>query len=268
MMNQDRPGTLPAIDRAVAGLARHWLFLANLAVGMYVGGTVLAPVLMRLGLERAGRLVYTIYSFVCHQLPERSYFLFGPAGLNTYSREQVIAWGADPGYLRGFVGNAQVGFKMGIAGRDIAIYATILLAGLGYALLRRHLRGLPAPADRREVQAQVSGRAFLLLVLPMALDGLSHVVSEISGLGFRESNSWLAALTGNAFSELFYAGTTIGSFNWLMRTLTGALFGVAVVWFAYPHLQRAFGEVAHPARVEEGREPHAERRVNRKETAA
>lgn len=254
-MNQDRPGTLPAIDRGVAGLARHWLVLANLMVGMYVGGTVLAPVLMRLGLERAGRLVYLLYSFVCHQLPERSYFLFGPAGLNTYSREQVIAWGADPDYLRGFVGNAEVGFKLGIAGRDITIYATILLAGLGYALFRRHVRGL-------------SGRAFILLILPMALDGLSHVVSEISGLGFRESNTWLAALTGNAFSELFYAGTTIGSFNWLMRTLTGALFGLAVVWFAYPHLQRAFGEVVRPARVEAGREPHAERRVKRKETAA
>ncbi|HSJ53787.1 MAG TPA: DUF2085 domain-containing protein, partial [Anaerolineae bacterium] len=209
-MNRDRQQPAPAINPGATGPARHWLLLANLAVGMYAGGTVLAPVLMRLGLERAGRIVYLFYSFLCHQLPERSYFLFGSGGLNTYSREQVIAWGADPAYLRGFVGNAQVGFKLGIAGRDIAIYVAILLAGLAYALLRRHVRGL-------------SGRAFLLLILPLALDGVSHLVSEISGLGFRESNGWLAALTGNALSELFYTGTTVGSFNWLMRSLTGAL---------------------------------------------
>ncbi|HSJ52413.1 MAG TPA: DUF2085 domain-containing protein, partial [Anaerolineae bacterium] len=258
----------PAIDRGVAGLARHWLFLANLAVGMYVGGTLLAPVLMRLGLERAGQIVYTLYSFVCHQLPQRSYFLFGPDGLNTYSREQVIAWGAEPAYLRGFVGNAQVGFKLGIAGRDIAIYVAILLAGLAYALLRRHVRGLPAPV----VQAQVSGRAFLLLILPLALDGVSHLVSEISGLGFRESNGWLAALTGNALSELFYTGTTVGSFNWLMRSLTGALFGIAVVWFAYPIAERAFGSAVHQARLAPeraaaaGRKPQTEPPVNQEKT--
>jgi hypothetical protein len=77
----------------------------------------------------------------------------------------------------------------------------------------------------------------------MVVDGMSRVVSEISGLGFRESNGWLAALTGNAFSELFYASTTSGSLNWWMRTLTGALLGVAVVWFAYPHLEKAFHDV-------------------------
>jgi len=258
-MNRDRQDAAPAIDRGVAELVRHWLFLANLAVGMYVGGTLLAPVLMRLGLGQVGQIVYTLYSFVCHQLPQRSYFLFGPDGLNTYSREQVIAWGADPAYLRGFVGNAQVGFKMGIAERDIAIYAAILLAGLAYALLRRHVRGL-------------SGRAFLLLILPLALDGVSHLVSEISGLGFRESNGWLAALTGNALSELFYTGTTVGSFNWLMRSLTGALFGIAVVWFAYPIAERAFGGAFHQARLQPersaaaGRKPQTEPRVNQEET--
>lgn len=230
-MDRELQHTVAATNPGVTGPARHWLFLANLTMGTYVGGTILAPVLMRLGLERAARLVYALYSLVCHQLPERSYFLFGPGGINTYSREQVISWGADPSYLRGFVGNAEVGFKVGIAGRDLALYGTILLAGLAYAFLRRHVRGL-------------SGRAFILLMLPMAIDGLSHLVSEVSGLGFRESNGWLVTLTGNALSDQFYSGTTIGSFNWLMRTLTGALFGIAVVWFAYPYLEKAFNDIA------------------------
>lgn len=223
------------VDRGTPWLARHWLSLLNSAMGTFVAGTLLAPLLMRAGLAGPARLVYALYSFVCHQLPERSYFLFGPNGVNTYSRAQVIAWGADPAYLRGFVGNAQVGFKVGIAERDIAIYVTFFLAGLGYALVRRRARGL-------------SWRVFVLLILPMALDGGSHVVSEITRLGFRESNAWLATLTGHVFSQTFYTGTTFGSFNWLMRTLTGALFAVACVWFAYPYLQQTLARPATPAR--------------------
>jgi hypothetical protein len=34
----------------------------------------------------------------------------------------------------------------------------------------------------------------------------------------------------------------IGSFNWLMRTLTGALFGIGLVWFAYPQLKAGFND--------------------------
>jgi len=229
------PARVRGLDRAVLWLTRHWLFVTNLGMGTFVSGTLLAPVLMRLGLNGPARLVYLLYSMVCHQLPERSYFLFGPHGVDTYSKVQVIAWGADPAYLRGFVGNAQVGFKVGIAERDMAIYVTLLLAGLGYALVRRRVRGL-------------SWRAFGLLILPMALDGGSHLVSEITGLGFRETNAWLAGLTGNVLPAGLYTGTTLGSFNWLMRTLTGALFAAAVVWFAYPILERGFGDMARVAR--------------------
>lgn len=234
------PASVRGLDRFVLWLTRHWLFVLNLGMAMFVGGTLLAPVLMRLGLNGPARLVYLLYSMVCHQLPERSYFLFGPHGVDTYSRAQVIAWGADPGYLRGFVGNAQVGFKVSIAERDIAIYVTLLLAGVGYALVRRRVRGL-------------SWWAFGLLILPMALDGGSHVVSEMTGLGFRETNAWLATLTGNALPAAFYTGTILGSFNWLMRTLTGALFAVAVVWFAHPTLERGFGDVVGPARTKQKR---------------
>jgi uncharacterized membrane protein len=54
---------------------------------------------------------------------------------------------------------------------------------------------------------------YCLLSLPMALDGLTQLV------GLRES-------------------------TWELRTLTGALFGVASVWLLYPRLQRAFGTSA------------------------
>jgi hypothetical protein len=44
---------------------------------------------------------------------------------------------------------------------------------------------------------------------------------------------------------LFYAADAIGSFNWWMRLITGIIFGVGIVWLAYPHLEDAFAEVVH-----------------------
>ena len=38
----------------------------------------LAPVAMQLGWTRIGRIIYTVYIPFCHQLPQRSWFLFGP----------------------------------------------------------------------------------------------------------------------------------------------------------------------------------------------
>jgi uncharacterized membrane protein len=162
--------------------------------------------------------------------------------VDTYSEAQVIAWGASPDHLRDFVGNAEVGFKLGMAQRNTAIYTTIFLAGLAYALLRKRIPRLSWPL-------------FLLLILPMALDGGSHVASEITGLGFRETNAWLVSLTGSVFPETFYAGTTVGSFNWLMRTLTGALFAVACVWFSYPYLEHSFEEMQRQAESKLDRAP-------------
>lgn len=222
------------LERGVAWLLRHWLLMVNLAMALFIGGTLLPPLFMRLGLEGPAKVFYTFYGFSCHQLPERSYFLFGPDAVNTYSLEKVIAWGADPDYLRGFVGDSQVGFKLGMAHRNTAIYTTLFLAGLAYALLRKRAAGLRWPL-------------FVLLILPIAVDGGSHMVSELTGLGFRETNAWLAALTGDLFPEAFYAGTTIGSFNWFLRTLTGALFAVACAWIAYPFLGRGFADARRQA---------------------
>jgi uncharacterized membrane protein len=78
--------------------------------------------------------------------------------------------------------------------------------------------------------------SFGLLLLPMAIDGGTHWISDtLSGMehGFRYSNQWLAALTGNALPQWFYYGDALGSFNSWMRLITGLLFGVAFVWLGF-----------------------------------
>ena len=61
----------------------------------------------------------------------------------------------------------------------------------------------------------------------VALDVHGHFISDLVGigLGFRDSNAWLAVLTGNIFPAAFYAGDALGSFNSWMRLITGILFG-------------------------------------------
>ncbi len=222
-------GLVIAIDRLVLIFSRHWLLVVNVMAGLFIGLTAAAPLLMALGLEGPARMLYRIYALNCHQLPQRSYFLFGPHGVDTYPLPQILAWGADPNHLRGFVGHAGIGFKMAMAHRNTAIYTAVFLAGLAYALVRRRLPALP-------------WKWYLLLIAPMFFDGTSHMINEITGLGFRDTNAWAVWLTGGTFGPAFYTGTGIGSLNWLLRTLTGALFGLATVWLAYPLLEEGFAD--------------------------
>ena len=82
-------------DGIVLGIARHWLLLINAAVAVYLFLPLAAPVLVNAGYERPARVIYSIYSFACHQLPERSYFLFGEEPL--YSLSALEANGLTPG---------------------------------------------------------------------------------------------------------------------------------------------------------------------------
>ena len=77
----------------------------------------------------------------------------------------------------------------------------------------------------------------LLLLLPITVDGLTHAVSDLAGIGqgFRDTNAWLAALTNYALPTAFYAGDALGSFNSLMRLVTG-LAGLGIVWLAFPFI--------------------------------
>jgi hypothetical protein len=81
----------------------------------------------------------------------------------------------------------------------------------------------------------------LLLMLPMALDGGTHMFSDVWGVtaGFRGSNAWLAVLTGNLLPPTFYAGDAWGSFNSLARLVTGLLAAFGLTFWLLPLVDRA-----------------------------
>ena len=56
------------------------------------------------------------------------------------------------------------------------------------------------------------------------------------GYSFRDTNDWLRTLTNGIFSDAFYRGDALGSFNSLMRLVTGVLAGWGIALFALPRL--------------------------------
>jgi uncharacterized membrane protein len=225
---EDRP--LPhAHHRILFFLSRHWILGFGLLFGLYVWLPFAAPVMMHLGWTGAGNAIYFAYSFLCHQLPERSFFLFGPKVMVPLGQIQA-AWQntLNPIVLRKFIGNPQMGWKVAWSDRMVSMYLSTFFLGLLWWPFRKRIKPLP-------------WWGLLLFLIPMGIDGATHFLSDLAGLGlgFRYTNAWLAAITNNAFPSTFYAGDALGSFNSWMRLLTGLLFGVGVVWFGFPYLDEA-----------------------------
>ncbi len=172
------------VDRLVYGIACHWLALFNAVVALFLALAIAAPLLLAIGATTLARLIYLAYMPTCHQLPERSYFLLGEKPV--YTVEELESRGMPKGLSRfqrrGFYGNEITGYKAAFCERDVAIYGSILLAGLAYSLLRRgrRLHALPL-------------KLYVLFLIPLGLDGLIQL------LGLHESNWWLRTVTGGLF---------------------------------------------------------------------
>src|SRR4030042_532751 len=211
-------------------LHRYWIIPLSILLGLYAGTPFLSPVFMHIGWTSAAKVIYFIYSWLCHQLPERSFFLFG-SGF-TYSLAEVQnAWQntINPVIRRQFIGNPEVGWKVAWSDRMVSMVTSLWFFGLVWWIVRRRVKPLP-------------WWGLVLFLLPMAVDGTSHFFSDLAGIGqgFRDGNVWLAVLTRHSFQASFYAGDAWGSFNSLIRLLSGILFGVGIVWYTYPYMDKIF----------------------------
>lgn len=210
-------------------ISSHWFGLFLLIYGAWVFTPWLAPVFMNLGWNDSGRAVYFIYSFFCHQLPERSFFFFG--GKTMYSLKEIgTAWqnSANPFILRGFVGNATMGWKVAWSDRMVSFYTSVWFFAILWWPLRKKIK-------------PISWLAFALFLLPITVDGITHAISDFAGigLGFRDTNRWLAVLTNHSLPMSFYVGDALGSFNSWARFITGLLAGLAITWLAFPFIYQS-----------------------------
>ena len=204
-------------DRLFNWLSRRYMTVFNGFIAIYLGLAVLAPVLYVNGNAGTARFIYMVYGKMCHQLSFRSWFIYGEqaaypreiAGLDHLASYEEVT-GFDPFDIEKaykFIGNEVVGYKMALCQRDIAIYGGILIFGLLFSLTGRRIPSLPIWAW------------FALGILPVGLDGLSQVISQLPWdlLPMRESTPFL-------------------------RSLTGGLFGFATAWFGYPIVEEAMAD--------------------------
>jgi len=184
----NQPTRVSDIDRWAQRMARHvavlacfftkhWLWFAGVALVFAVLLPLIPPMLMHQGYERAGRVGYILFSPFCHQLPERSFFLFGPQWVYNISEIEQALGNVVPSR---YIGNAALGYKMALCERDMAIYGMALLGSIVFAFVRRRLQ-------------RVSGWAFLILITPMAIDGTGQLFNLWS-------STWVSRLlTGGLF---------------------------------------------------------------------
>jgi len=222
--------TTSKIDCFIVWLSRHWLFIINFLLAILVIAPITAPLFMKLGWNIPGRTIYWIYSFLCHQLPERSYFLFGPKISYSLSEIQSVwPFSNDATILRQFIGNESFGWKIAWSDRMVSMFASLWIFAILWSSLKSKIKPLPF-------------WGLLTLFLPLIIDGTTHLISDFAGLGlgFRDTNSWLLFLTNNPISPSFYSGDAWGSFNAWMRLMTGVLFGFGTVWYTFPILNEMF----------------------------
>jgi uncharacterized membrane protein len=219
-----RGETITSADRVSYWLSRHYLAIFNLFLLLYVGLPFLAPTLKKVGANGAADVIYKVYSPLCHQWAFRSFFLFGEQayyphaaadipGLTTFEAATGISDQNDPARLgaRQFEGSPALGFKVALCERDVAIWGSMLLFGLIYAVTGRRIPSLPWWAW------------ILVGMVPIGLDGVSQTVSQLpyqyiqTILPYRESTPFL-------------------------RTLTGFLFGFTTAWFGFPVIEEIMAD--------------------------
>jgi uncharacterized membrane protein len=214
-------------DRISYWIARRYLLLLNLFMLFYVGLPFLAPTLMKMGATLPARAIYRMYSPLCHQFGFRSFFLYGEqafyplaeaklAGVKTFEQATGISNLDNPYSItryeaRAYIGDEKVGYKIALCERDVAIYLGLLTFGIIFGLTGRRIKPL-------------HWAIWLIIgIAPIALDGFSQLFSQFNwhllavAFPYRESTPYL-------------------------RVLTGALFGIATAWFAYPNLEESMSE--------------------------
>ncbi|MCL4250465.1 MAG: DUF2085 domain-containing protein [Anaerolineae bacterium] len=228
--SEARPSTGRKLNMWLLKFSRHWLRGALIIIGLYAGLPYAAPVMMKVGLTAPARVLYTLYSPMCHQMAFRSMFIFGDqlfypraaAGTEMTPFEAYAAHleefasvnlqGFDVGLIfaaRDFVGNEQMGYKMTLCARDTAIYTFLFLGGLIYSIpyVRRRIRPVPI-------------WLYIFLGLgPIGIDGVSQLLS------YPPFSLWPVRETAPFF-----------------RVTTGAIFGLMNAWLAFPYLEQSFQE--------------------------
>ncbi len=159
-----------AVEWLVAFIVHHWLLIANLTFFLFVAPPFLAPILDAFGLHLPARIIYLAYRPTCHQLPERSYFIFG--------------------------------HQVAVCARCSALYVSFWGAGLTYALASTLWRAR-VPVWRAPALRWVG-----VVTIPLAVDGLTQLVGLRTSTNWLRTVT--GVLTGGAVGAFIYPYMHVG----------------------------------------------------------
>lgn len=226
-------------------VAKNWLRIALVIVGVYAALPWIAPALMQLGLTGPANVLYTLYSPMCHQFAFRSVFVFGEqpfypraAAETPYKSFEPYAY-ADETYRASYAYWFEYWTKRPLE-REITLeelddfsvwmqFAARDFKGneqMGYktTLCARDLAIYTAlfiggciysiPRVRRRLRPIPLLLYVFVALGPIGLDGFSQLLS------YPPFNFWQVRETAPFF-----------------RVTTGAIFGLMNVWLAFPYME-------------------------------
>lgn len=177
--SQPSPARGEGVYRKLAGLDRfsewvvaHLIAIINVLLGAFVILPWASPLLMAVGLRGVSEFINRIYVAFCHQLPERSYFVFG--------------------------------YQVAHCHRCVAFYGSIFVGGIIYTRVRNRLARRDRWGQVRYVGLSIP--MTVLLCLPIVVDALTHTFglreagAALGWLGQSDAigsaNWWLRVVTG------------------------------------------------------------------------
>lgn len=184
-----------------------YLFLQIMIASL--NGLIFLPALLyKVGLTGASKALYFMLGFLCHQMPQRSFFLFGKDF--TYSQEQLMTtlkWGQmfTLDIKERFTCSEDYGCKLGVCSRCTGIYTGLFSGMLGAGVFRK---------------TKVPKIWVLIFLVPMAIDGTIQLIAALLNPAhpLYESNNKLRFITG----FLFGLGFSLFAFSKLLQELEDA----------------------------------------------
>lgn len=196
--------------------SKYYTIIISVFMFLYILVPFVAPILAHGGYYQAANGIYKVYRIICHQLAFRSYFLYGEQSY--YPRElagieKAISYDditnheeIDLEFASSFIGNEELGYKVAICQRDIAIYGSLALFGIIF-----HVTG-------KKIKNIKWYWWFLFGLIPIGIDGLSQIPSLSTGWP-----SWVPIRESTP----------------ILRVITGSLFGFFTAWYIYPLMEES-----------------------------
>lgn len=209
------------VNQFTVHFAKHWLLWINIISGLFIALPFIAPILEVLGFDSIAHVIFGAYRVTCHQLPERSYFIFG--------------------------------HQVALCHRCTAIWSSFFIGGVLFQFVRHRLQVMPfhwwilalIPAGI-DGGTQLVGPLYEIFpawgLTGFAIGVWLILTAVLVAQGIKAWQYYLFVLIF-PLSMIFVHLTGTRLSNWELRSITGSIWGLANVWLIFPMFEESFADV-------------------------